>query len=89
MPEDWEYGYDDWEIDSSVTLKDLIFDPSNSGITDPRAQELMFDWVTSPENSSGRDAAYEALSDYLSREYGIDLDDEWDWEDFREWYDSQ
>lgn len=33
-----------------------------------------------------RDAAYEALNDYIWSEYGIEFDLVWDWEDFRDWY---
>lgn len=31
---------------------------------------------------------YDALSEYLDEEYGIDFSEVWDWEDFREWYDA-
>ena len=29
---------------------------------------------------------YNELSDYLYEEYGLEFEDVWDWEDFREWY---
>lgn len=36
-----------------------------------------------------RQAVYDALIDYLQDEYGIYFEDVFDWEDYREWYDSQ
>lgn len=33
--------------------------------------------------------AYQDLVDYMWDEYGIDFEDAYSWEDFREWYDGQ
>lgn len=35
---------------------------------------------------SRRDAFFEYLIDYAEDEYGIDFEEEFDWEGFREWY---
>jgi hypothetical protein len=35
-----------------------------------------------------REAAYQEMIDYLWDEYDIDFADEYDWEDFRAWYES-
>ena len=53
---------------------------------DAHAQELMWDAVVAGgENTQ----AWIDLGDYLWDVYGIDLEAEWDWVDFREWYDAQ
>jgi hypothetical protein len=51
---------------------------------DAHAQELMWDAVIAGKDSS----AWTNLGDYLYQMYDIDLEAEWDWEDFREWYES-
>ena len=33
--------------------------------------------------------AYQDLVDYMYEQYNIDFEHEFEWEDFREWYDSQ
>lgn len=33
-------------------------------------------------------AEYQELAAYLYDTYGLDFEELWDWEDFREWYDS-
>lgn len=47
--------------------------------------EAMFDMELPPWD---RDAVYEAMLDYLWDEYGIDFEMDFDWEAYREWYDS-
>ena len=44
---------------------------------------VMFDDNLSPDF---RHATYDALSDYIMDEYGIDFDDIFDWDAYREWY---
>lgn len=36
-----------------------------------------------------RNSAYMELNEYLADEYGIDFDDVFEWENYREWYDAQ
>lgn len=61
-------------------------------VDDPRdytAHELFWEVMYNEEMSqSEREALFEELRDYINDEYGIWFDDVWDWEAFREWYDS-
>lgn len=46
----------------------------------------MFDMDISARD---RDYIYQALVDHMENEYGIDFAAEFDWEGYREWYESQ
>jgi hypothetical protein len=62
-------------------IDDLLF----GNQPDSHALDLMFDAI-----EAGRDSpAWSEFGDYLWDFYSIDLNSEWDWVDFREWYDSQ
>lgn len=78
--EPWDDGGD--YFNDPPELNDVLF--GDSSIMDGHAQELM--WQAMVDNN---DAAYNELVDYLWDTYGIDFEQEWDWEDFREWYESQ
>jgi hypothetical protein len=57
---------------------------------DSEARELFWDVMYNDELSYGqRMDKFEELADYIWDEYGIMFEDVWDWESFREWYDSQ
>ena len=45
--------------------------------------EALFDQDLTPEQ---RDVVYDAMVEYMMDNYGIDFDDVFDWENFREWY---
>ena len=82
IPEDW--------FSQEMSLFNDLIGGDYGAFTDPELQTLfdraMFDnTVTGDE----RDAAYDALVEYLWEEYEIDFDDMFDWEDYREWYDTQ
>jgi hypothetical protein len=85
--DDW--APDDWFPAEQDMFMDLLGNNAG-GLGDSYLQELfdiaMFDTDISREV---RDDAYDSLVDYLWNEYGIDFEDMFDWEDYREWYDSQ
>lgn len=62
-------------------IGDILF--GNEMVVDHHAQELF----TEAFFGGGDEKAYEALVDYIWDEYGIDFEDAFQWEDFREWYD--
>lgn len=82
VPEEWN--------DTEINLfDDLVGGDAFIG-DDPQLQEwfdtAMFNSDVSPEE---REQAYQHMVEYLWDEYDIDFDQEFDWEDFREWYDTQ
>lgn len=81
VPEEWDNG--EFELYS-----DLVGGEPEIGL-DAELQDLfdaaLFDLDLSPEE---RADAYDDLIDYLWDEYGIDFDADFDWEGYREWYDS-
>lgn len=54
---------------------------------DQTAHDLFWDY----RNQTGPDQldAERSLVEHFWEDYGIDFFDIWDWEDFRDWYDSQ
>jgi hypothetical protein len=63
-------------------VNELLF--GGPGIEDARAQEL-FSEAFFNDNSQ----AYIDLIDYMYDTYGIDFEEAFEWEDFREWYSQQ
>lgn len=86
MPDDdetYEYPADE--------QRDFLYDNLGFGESaqDQTAHDLF--WSVYYDNDlsiPGREAVLQELNDYLWDEYGIDFEAVWDWEDFREWYDS-
>lgn len=66
-------------IDESEAVADLLFGPGYA--QDTRAQELFYEAVFEKSQD-----AYDRLVDYVWDEYGIDFEEAFSWEDFREWY---
>lgn len=62
--------------------KDVLFRENDSHF-DQRAQDLFSRAVF-----EGDKAAYSDLVDYMQEEYGIDFEEVFEWQDFREWYDG-
>lgn len=60
-------------------VNDLLFGSANQ--TDEYALQLFQEAIFDSDESS-----YRQLVDYLWDEYGIDFEDAYSWEDFREWY---
>ena len=81
--DDYFFGGEDYGNEEIGPDLDAVLFGNNY---DPEAQQLMWDAVAAGgENTQ----AWHDLGDYLWDEYGIDLTAEWDWVDFREWYDAQ
>lgn len=84
---DWDnfsgYGNDDEDY-TDYDLNDVLF--SNS--PDNNALELLWDAVKAGSHAE-ETRAWSELGDYLYDYYGLQLDELWDWEDFRAWYESQ
>jgi hypothetical protein len=59
----------------------------NDNPTDPTMHDLFWDVMYNDELSyDQRVDIYEQLSLYLYESYGLNFEELWDWEDFREWY---
>lgn len=73
---------DDWgdEYYEPPDINDILF---TDGF-DPIAQELMVHGII-----DGDDKAYADLVEYIYDVYGLEFEDVFDWEDFREWYGAQ
>lgn len=78
-----EYEY--WE----ETFSNL-YDKVGLADNDPIAQQGYFNALHPDSGYSHRerDAFYEYFLDYVQNEYGIDFEEEFDWEAFRDWYGS-
>ena len=81
MPGEWS------DIERGLFEDMAAYDPDI--IDDHMLQTLydtaMFDWDICREE---RDYAYNALVEYLWTEYGLDFEDVFDWEAYREAYDN-
>ena len=80
VPENW----DDLEFD---IYDDLMRGMPLEALNDTHLQDLFDDALFSGQKHLGDD--YDALKDYLWDEYGIDFAEDFDWDAYREWYDSQ
>lgn len=70
------------EVAPEPTLEGVLFGVDD--VMDEHAQDLMWEAMV-----DGNESAYMELVEYMWEQYGIDFEAEWDWEDFREWYESQ
>jgi hypothetical protein len=83
--EDWEYGDDYWEAsEPTPSFEAILFGKDDPSAFDQHAHDLMWEAIVNDNQD-----AYQELVDYMWDEYDIDFEDAWDWEDFREWYESQ
>ena len=90
----WDDGWGDGDyFDNSATpsYEDLLFGDTN--VMDQHAQDLFIDaYIGQPDSDGVRhkdDGAYIELVEYMWDQYGIDWEEVYDWEDFREWYNAQ
>lgn len=86
--DDEKFDYGSLPLDSQQEfLYNLIgFSEEASDFT---AHELFWEVMYNddlPQNQ--RDALYQELQEYLNDEYGLWFSDVWDWEAFREWYET-
>ncbi len=55
----------------------------------PEAREMFWDVMYNDDMSyAERMGLWNDLNTYMWDEYGIDMSDVWDWDDFRSWYDG-
>jgi hypothetical protein len=92
MPDD-DFEPDDFLHESQQEyLYEIIgfYDDSSTNENfDEHMHDLFWDVMYNDELTyEERLAEYEELAAYLYENYGLDFEDLWDWEDFREWYDS-
>lgn len=77
--DDWLDDFlDDGEFERPE-IKDILFGAEWE--VDKRAQALFFDAFFEDDKQ-----AYAELIEYMWDEYDIDFEAEFDWEDFKEWY---
>lgn len=76
------YGLIGFEYGFSPDAPDSLY--ADQYVHDTFGQIMYNDELSSDQ----RDDLREQLYVYLYDEYGLDFDDLWSWEDFREWYDS-
>lgn len=86
MPDygDWDSpSYGEWSEDYNPKTEfwDAI---GNDEILDNYMSDLMQPGITDNE----RQDIFDSMAEYLDWEYDIDLNDVWDWEDFRAHYES-
>jgi hypothetical protein len=89
MAADDEYQPDDFDRgEHQESLYELIgFFPDTGDIT---AHDLFWQVMYNDElTADQREDYYEQLEVYLYDSYGLDFEDLWDWEDFRDWYANQ
>ena len=89
MPRD-DYDAFDWSRTELDLFVDAVYDGSEPEVlADMHLRELFDDALFDMDLSKqDRDDAYDELVDYLWNEYGIDFEENFDWEGYREWYDS-
>lgn len=77
--------------DSAIRNYEHLVDINNELATDQQAQALYYLALYNTDSDIRqyeRDYAYQALVQHLQDEYEISFVDEFDWEDFREWYET-
>ncbi len=86
--ENFDYGSLSIEHQREFTYELLGWEPG--GLRQPLdndVRETFYDVMYNDDLSYGqRMEAYEDLKEILWDEYGIDFEEIWDWEAFREWY---
>lgn len=81
----WDDGWDDgndYFEQGAPPYEALLFGDADT--LDQHAQDLFIDAYIEKN-----DAAYVELVEYMWDQYGIDFEADYQWEDFREWYDAQ
>lgn len=77
----WDSDWSDYynAPQEALNINELLW--GNDRVVDHHAQTLFKEAFF--ENDQG---AYLDLIDYMWDEYGIDFEDAWAWDDFRDWY---
>lgn len=85
MPEFSFFEPDVWTDKQAEIYEDTFPNPTLS--SDPVVEALFFHGYMDMEiDTPERNAAREALYEYLNDEYGVDFDEVFDWEEWREQY---
>jgi hypothetical protein len=79
MPDHWYHDETSMFVDMLGGDPHLVGDDSLQLLF----HEALFDMELDPDT---RDNIYNTLVEYMWDEYGIDFDDVFDWEAYREWY---
>jgi hypothetical protein len=85
--DDWD-APDHWDPDERDMWDDFVeLDPrlGNDDYAQIMFHEAYFDREVNP---SERDDFHDSLAAYLAEHYDIDFDEVFDWEDYRDWYES-
>lgn len=82
-------GSDSWDAAETSLFEDMI-SHGPPEMADDDFLELLYDTALfqTDLNPSDRDAVTDELYNYLWDEYGLDFDEVFDWEGYREWYDG-
>ena len=81
QPEDPNYGDNQEYLYELIGFRDEPLDPA--------VHDFFWDIMYNDELSyEHRVDLYDQLSVYLYETYGMNFEELWEWEDFREWYDS-
>lgn len=86
---DWERDVPGWWDETENNLFDDLLGGESEIMNDPELQDLFHEALFDMDvDERSRAEAYDELIEYLWDEYGIDFELDFDWEDYREWYDA-
>lgn len=82
--------WDNWPVEEYSLYSEVEESLGRASEDDPHLaflyHEALFDFDISPEF---RSEVYGALVEYVDQEYGLDFDEIFDWDSYREYYDSR
>lgn len=78
---------DDWSVEQEEIYDDLVSGDPVIG-ADDNLQFLFEEIFDEDLKPWERDAVFDAISDYMWEQYEIDFDSAFDWDAYREFYDS-
>ena len=86
----WENLPSEWGETESRLYEELISETGESALADDRIFQALYDEAMFNFDLSHQDRVdiLDTMRDYAWDEYGIDFDDVFDWEAYREAYDS-
>ena len=86
--DDYYHIPESWNETESELYFNMVGDDVD--LANDRTLQFLYDGALFNEdlNPEDRAAFYWALEEYLWDEYGMDMDDYFDWESYREWYEA-
>lgn len=86
----WENLPDEWSPTESRLFEEFVTGSEVSALANDRLLQALYDEALFNRDISDKDRAaiMETMRDYVWDEYGIDFDDVFDWEGYRDAYDS-